>query len=92
MEAGYRDAKRVFAARRRLEEHARSMRPRVEAGGRQPRRTRRTVETRDARPVIAVEGGAVLPATTGTPPVASGGTGPGAKVVSLRATEPRLKS
>ena len=93
MEAGYRDAKRVFAARRRLEEHARTLRPRVEAGGRQPRRTRRTIiETRDARPIVAVEGGAVLPATTATPPTTGGGTGPGAKVVSLRAPEPRAKS
>jgi len=88
MEAGYRDAKRVFAARRRLEEHARSQRPRVEAGGRQPRHTRRTLEARDARPVVAVEGGAVLPATT-TPPPASSTSG---KVVSLRSTEPRAKS
>jgi hypothetical protein len=45
-------------------------------------------DARDARSVVAVEGGgAVLPATT-TPP--AGGTS--GKVVSLRSTEPRAKS
>ena len=85
MEAGYRDAKRVLAARKRLEEHARTTRQRVAAGERAPRRTRRAVETRDTRPVVAVEGGAIVPATTSAP--AAPGATTSAKVVSLRATD-----
>ena len=103
MEAGYRDAKRVIAARRRLEEQERAQRPERKASDRRPpRRSRQAAETaRDVRPVIAVEGGAVVPATGG-PKLAAPSTGRAAsapeavgtsadvsgKVVALRA-EPR---
>ncbi len=102
IEAGYRDAKRVFAARRRLDEHARSRAatgPRAvehdTTDVRTSARGARTVETRDARPIVAVEGGAVVSPTTratargnDVAPIAPAGT----KVVSLRATEPRGRS
>ncbi len=99
MEAGYRDAKRVLAARRRLAEHARTQRVEAQAAGGRPaelrpgrasRPGRRGVEMKDARPVVTVDGGAVIPAThaAGAPAQerTSGGAG---KVVSLRTNEPR---
>jgi len=99
MEAGYRDAKRVFAARRRLEEHARARRLEAKAAGGRPADLRpgrasrpghRRIETKDARPVIAVDGGAVIPATPGVAaPAPERAPGPAGKVVSLRANEPR---
>jgi len=88
--APFRDAKRVWAARKRLEEHARTTRQRVAGGGRRGRRTR-ALDTRDARPVVAVEGGAVVPATTSVTPQPPASQA-SAKVVSLRATEPRGQS
>ncbi len=99
MEAGYRDAKRVFAARRRLEEHARARRLEAKAAGGRPADLRPgrasrpghpRSEATDTRPIVSVDGGAVVPATTrATAPVQERTPGGVGKVVSLRANEPR---
>ncbi len=102
MDAGYRDAKRVLAVRRRLEEHARTRQVEAQSAGGRPadlrlgrasRPRHQPSDAKDIRPVVTVDGGAVVPATHAVDVPAQGRTaGAAGKVVSLRATEPRGKS